>query len=236
MLKLLRYHRPEGPSAVFPPHQRVCAEPALGVWAPPLGTQIHLKAYLRAQCAQKCARERPKTQKSGPLGAQGCQKMQKLSQHGNKWEPKMCKKTRFRKKVRNVVWTYYLLYILTPGTLQKPHFFTPLSNKNEGLFRMVPRTPPRSCKMVPTGPKNGESGVPRDPQGCQRVSQCLLKCSKKTSKISIPLQECLRGCLGCPTAPKIHPFLTFPRPALPQVVGTFEPPLHSLLHPTHFIR
>ena len=65
---------------------------------------------------------------------QGQQKDTKMSQNGGKWEPKMCKKTRFRKKVRNVVWTYYLLYILTTGTLQKPHFFTPLSSKNEGFF------------------------------------------------------------------------------------------------------
>ena len=149
--------------------------------------------------------------------------MQKWSQNRGKWASKMCKKPRFRKKVRNVVWTYYLLYILTTGTLQKPHFFAPLSSKNEGFFRMVPRTPPRSCKMVPTGPKNGESGVPREPQGCQRLSQCLLNCSKKTSKISIPLQEGLQGCLRCPTAPKIRPFFTFPRQALPLVGGTFEP-------------
>ena len=146
-----------------------------------------------------------------------------MTQNGSKWEPQMCQKTRFRKKVRNVVWTYYLQYILTTGTLQKPHFFTPLSYKNEGLFRRVPRTPPRSCKMPLTGPKNGESGVLQDPQGCQRLSQCLLKCFKKTSKISIPLQKGLQGCLGCPTVPKIPPFLTFPRPALPQVGGTFEP-------------
>ena len=163
--------------------------------------------------------------------------MPKWSQNGRKWAPKMCKKTRFRKKVRNVVWTYYLQYILTTGTLRKPYFFTPLSNKNEGLFRMVPRTPPRSCKMAPTGSQNGESGVPREPQGCQRLSQCLLNCSKKTSKISIPLQEGLQGCLGCPTAPKIPPFFTFPRPALPQVGGTFHLPLplcptpHSLPPP-----
>ena len=98
----------------------------------------------------------------------------------------MCPKSRFRKKVPKVVWTHYLLYILTTGTLQKPHFLTPPSNQNAGLFRVVPRMPPRGCKMAPTGPKNGESGVPRDPQGCQRVSQCLLKCSKKTSKISTP--------------------------------------------------
>ena len=144
----------------------------------------------------------------------------KWSQMGS---PKCAQNQDFEKKVPKVVWTHYLLYILTTGTLQKPYFFIPPSNENAGLFRGVPRMPPRGCKMATPGPKNGESGVPWDPQGCQRVSQCLLRCSKKTSKISIPLQECLQGCLGCPTAPKIPPFFTFPRPALPQVGGTFEP-------------
>ena len=71
--------------------------------------------------------------------------------------------------------------------------------------------------------KNAESGVPLNPHGCQRVSKCVLKCFKKTSKIGTPLQERLQGCLGCPTASKIPPFFTFPRPGLPQVGGTFEP-------------
>ena len=137
----------------------------------------------------------------------------------------MCQKPWVRKKVRNVVWTYYLQYILTTGTLQKPHFLLPQSNQNAHLFRGVPRMLSRGCKMAFAGPKNGESEVPREPQGCQRLSQCLLNCSKKTSKISIPLQEGLQGCLRCPTAPKIRPFLTFPRQALPLVGGTFEPSL-----------
>ena len=122
----------------------------------------------------------PKNGESGvPREHQGCQKVPKWSQNGSKWEPKRCPNSRFRKKVPKVVWTHYLLYILTTGTLQKPYFFTPPSNKNAGLFRVVSRTPPRSCKMAPLGPKNGESGLPRDPQGCQRVSHCLPKCSKK---------------------------------------------------------
>ena len=54
------------------------------------------------------------------------------------------------------------------------------------------------------------SGVARNPQGCQRVSKCFLKFSKITCKNSIPLQERLQGCLGCPPASKILPFFTFP--------------------------
>ena len=154
-----------------------------------MGTQIHLKSHLRAQCAQRCARERPRTRKSGPLGAQGCQKEPKWSQNGRKLEPKMCLKSRFRKKAPKVVWTHYLLYIITIGTL---HFLTPPRNQNAGLFRVVPRMPPRGCKMAPTGPKNGESGVPRDPQGCQSASQRPLKCSTKTSKISTPAPRVTR--------------------------------------------
>ena len=180
VLKPTRYHRPEGPSAVLPCRSKCSAPTADELLAPPLGTQIHLRSQLCLQCAQRCAHECLKTPKSEPLGGPGCEKVQKWSHNGATWEPKMCQKTRFRKKVRNVVWTYYLQYILTTGTLQKPHFLLPQSNQNAHLFRGVPRMPPRGCKMAFTGPKNGESGVPRDPQGCQRLSQCLLKCSKKT--------------------------------------------------------
>ena len=112
--------------------------------------------------------------------------MPKWNQNEGKLEPKMYPNSRFRKKVPKVVWTNYLLYILTTGTLQKPHFLTPQSNTNAGLFRVVPRMPPRGCKITSTGPKNDENGVSWNPQGCQGVSQCLLKCSKKTSKISTP--------------------------------------------------
>ena len=190
------YHYPRG----SPP------SPPTNFWHPPLGTQIHSKSQLCPQCAQRCARERPKTQKSGPLGAQGCQKVLKWSQNGGKWGPKMCKKSMFRKKMPNVVWTHYLLYILTTGTLQKPHFLTPPSNPNAGLFRVVPRMPPRGCKMAPTGPKNGESGVPRDPQGCQRVPQCPPKMLQKIIENQHPSPGLppgvLLGCLGYPNAPK----------------------------------
>ena len=162
--------------------------------------------------------------------------MPKWSQNGGKWEPKMCPKSRFRKKVPKVVWTHYLLYILTTGTAKTSLFDTSKQQKCRSF--------PRGASDAAPGLQNGAHGAekwrewgPWDPQGCQRVSQCLLKCSKKTSKISIPLQECLQGCLGCPTAPKIPPFFTFPRPTLPQGGGTFEPPLplsptpHSLPPP-----
>ena len=102
------------------------------------------------------------------------------------WSPTCAQNRGFKKKVPKVSSTYYLLYIITIGTLRKPHFLAPRSSQNAGPHSVVARMPPRGCKMAPTGPKNGESGVPRDPQGCQRVSQCLLKCSKKTSKISTP--------------------------------------------------
>ena len=45
----------------------------------------------------------------------------------------------------------------------KPDFFTPRSDQNARLFRVVPRMPPRGCEMTPPGPQNGESGVPRAP-------------------------------------------------------------------------
>ena len=121
--------------------------------------------------------------------------------------PKCVKNRVFEKKVPKVVWTHYLLYILTTGTLRKPHFCTPRSKQNASLFRVVPRIPPRSCKVAPMGPKNGESGLPWAHQGCQRVPQCLQRCSQKSSKIVTPPglpPRVLLGCLGYPNVPKIR--------------------------------
>ncbi len=40
-------------------------------------------------------------------------------------EGKWSLKSTFVKKVPNVVWTYYLLYVINIGTTEKPHFFLP---------------------------------------------------------------------------------------------------------------
>ena len=129
------------------------------------------------------------------MGAQGCQKVPKWSQMG----AQMCSKSRFRKKVSKVVWTCHLLYILTTGSF------------------------PRGASYAAPGLQNGAHGAEKwrewGPPGSPRLPKIL----QKNMKISIPLRKCLQECLGCPTAPKIPPFLTFPRPTLPQVGGTFEP-------------
>ena len=82
MLKPTRYHRPEVPRAVLPSPSKCCALAANYLLAPPLGTQSHSKSQLCPQCAQRCVRERPKTKKNAPLGAQGCQKVPKWSPKG----------------------------------------------------------------------------------------------------------------------------------------------------------
>ena len=177
--KPTRYRCPEAPGAVLPSRQKVprpCRRP------PPWTPFGHPNSLEIALARAVCAKVRPGTPlnaKNGALGAQGCQKVPKWNQNGTKLEPKICFKSRFRKKMPKVVWTNDLLYMLTTGTLRKLHFLTPRSKQNAGLFRVVPRIPPRSCKVAPMGPKNDESGVPREHQGCQRVPQCLQKCSKK---------------------------------------------------------
>ena len=124
-------------------------------------------------------------------------------------------------------------YIITIDTLQKPHFLTPPRNQNAGLFRVVPRMPPRGCKIAPTGPKNGESGVPRHPQGCQRISQCPLKCSKKTSKIITPAPRVPR----VPHRPQNTSIFDVPPTGVTPSSETFNTPLplsatpHSLPPP-----
>ena len=231
-LKPTRYHRAEVPHAVLPSSQRVLRLSRRLPFCLPLRTQILLKSHLRALCAQRCARERPQMRKSGPLGGQGCQKVRKWSPNADKWEQKMCLKSKFQKKVPKVVWTHYLPYIITLGTLRKPHFLAPGRSENARLFRVVPRMPPRGCKMAPTGPKNGESGVPRHPQGCQRVSQCPLKCSKKTSKISTPAPRVPR----VPHRPQNTSILDVPPTGVTPCRGNVRRfPSHSVLHPAHFL-
>ncbi len=136
-------------------------------------------------------------------------------QNGGKMEPKI----EVSKKVPKVSSTHYLLYIITIGTLQKPNFLAPGSSKNAGLRNVVPPIPPRGCNMPPTGPKNAESGVPRDPQGSQRVSQYLPKCSQKSSKISTPLQECLQG----PPRPQNTSILYVPPTGVTPSRGNVQP-------------
>ena len=128
--------------------------------------------------------------------------MPKWSQNGGKWEPKMCPKSRFQKKVPKVSSTPYLLYIITIGTLPKPHFFVPGSSHNAGLPSVVARMPPRGCKMVPTGPKNGESGVPGIPKGAKgspNASQNVPQNHPKSAPLS---RSASRGAPGVPRVPR----------------------------------
>ena len=93
---------------------------------------------------------------------------------------------------------------------------------------------PGAAKWRPRGRKMARVGSPRDPQGCPRVSQCLLKCSKKTSKISIP----------APRVPRVAPrhqntsIFDVPHTAVTPGRGNVQPSLplyatpHSL-HPPH---
>ena len=160
--------------------------------------------------ARESVPDRRKSDLWGPKGAERCQNGAKMEANGSL---KCTQNRSFEKKVPKVVWTYYLLYILYIGTLRKPHFLRPRNKQNAGLFCIVPRMPPRSCKMTPTGPKNGESGLSRGSQGCQRVPPMPFKMLQKIIKNQHPSPglppRVLLGCLGEPTAPKMPPFLRF---------------------------
>ena len=189
---------------------------------PPLGPPIFSKSTRNCSCARsvrKGARksdpERERTDLWGPKGAKRCQ-------NGAKLEPKMCLKSRFQKKVPKVVWTHYLLYILTTGTLQKPHFLTPRSKQNAGLFHVVPRILPglqSGAHGAEKGREWGPPGAPRVPKGPPMPPKMLPKIvENRHSSPGLP-PRLLLGCLGYPNSPKIRPFSTFPRPVLPHVRG-----------------
>ena len=69
----------------------------------------------------------------------------------------------------------------------------------------------------------GPPGSPRVPKGLPMPPKMLPKIVQKSAPSPGLPPRVLPGCLGYPPAPKIPPFFTFPRPALPQVGGTFEP-------------
>ena len=123
--------------------------------------------------------------------------------------------------------------------LPKPYFLTPRSNQNASLFRVVPRMPPRGCKMPPPRPKNGETGVPRDPQGCQRGSQCLPKCSqnapKNRPKISTLSRTASKGAPGVPRVPPRPQNTPIFADQLSQTAARHNRFTDALLHPTHFL-
>ena len=152
----------------------------------------------------------------------------KWSQNGGKLAAKISPKSRFRKKVPNVSSTHYLLCITTIGTLRKPHFLAPRGIQNAGPHSVVPPIPPRGCKTTPPGPKNGESGVPRDPQGCQRVSNASQNAPKNRPK-SAPLSR--SASKGAPRVPRVPPrpqntsIFDVPPTGVTPSRGTFNPPL-----------
>ena len=161
--------------------------------------------------ARESAPEREKSNLWGPKGATRCQNGDKMEANGH---PECTSNRGFSRKVPKVVWTYYLLYILSIGTLRKDHFLTLRSKQNAGLFRMVPRMPPRSRKMAPTGSKNGESefprAFPRVPQGAPRHPKMHPKIIEHQHLSPGLLPRVPPGCLGWPTVPKCVHFLSSP--------------------------
>ena len=152
--------------------------------------------------ARESAPEREKTDLGGPKGSKRCSNGPKMDP---KWEqmgaqnvPKIEVMQKSAECGLDPLFTIYSHYRHPP----KPHFLTPRSDQNASLFCVVPRMPPRGCKMALPGPKNGETGVPRDPQGCQRGSQCLLKCSKKHQKSASLSRSVSEGASGAPPPPK----------------------------------
>ena len=98
MLKPTRYHRPEVPSAVLPPHQRVRARAADFSLAPPLDTQIQAKNRICARSVRKGARESaPEREKTDLWGAKGAERNPNGTKMEANWSKK-CAKIEVSKK------------------------------------------------------------------------------------------------------------------------------------------
>ena len=100
---------------------------------------------------------------------------------------------------------------------------------------------PRGASDAAPGLQNGAHGVEKwrewGPPGSLKVPKGLPMPPKMLQKNIQNQHSCSQGAPGTPPAPKYFHFGTFPRPALPQGGGTFDPPLplsaapHSLPPP-----
>ena len=170
MLKPLREHRLDVQNAVLPcrqsPHRRLPS-------GPPLGHPNSLKiALARAVCAKVRAR--------APLNAKkrtfGGPRMPKGAPMDPKWEQmgtQNYQKSQFFEKVPTVVWTHYLQYILTVGTLPNLTFSHLKATKMHVCSAWCLGCRPGAAKWRPRGRKMarvGSLGLPKGAKGAPNAS------------------------------------------------------------------
>jgi hypothetical protein len=80
---------------------------------------------------------------------------------------KMCLKSRFLQKVPKVVWTHYLLYILTTGTLQNLTFSHLQATKMQVFSAWCLGCRPGAAKWRPRGRKMARVGSPGIPKAAK---------------------------------------------------------------------
>ena len=161
--------------------------------------------------------------------------MPKWSQNGSKREPKMCLKWRFRHKSANSgldpLFTIYTHYRHPPKT-------SLFDTSRQAKCRSFSGGASDAALGLQSGAHGAEKWREWGPPGTSRVPKGPPMPPKMLQKIvanqppSPGRPRVLLGCLGYPNASKIRPFLTFPRPTLPHVGGTFT---SSLLYPTHLL-
>ena len=181
----------------------------------------HKSALARAVCAKVRARAPQNAKKrtfGGPRVPKGAKMEPKWRQIGAQNVPKLEVSKKSAESGLDLLFTIYNHY-------RHPAKTSLFDTSKQPKCRSFPRGASDAAPGLQNGAHGAEKwrewgppGSPRLPKGLPMPPKMLPKKHQKSALL-------LPGCLGYPTAPKIPPFLTFPRPAFPQVGGTFHLPL-----------
>ena len=97
-----------------------------------------------------------------------------------------------------VVWTHYLLYILTTGTLGKPHFFTPRSKQNAWCLGYRPG----AAKWRPWGRKMTRVGSPGNTKGAKGAPNASQNAPQNRPKSAPLSRTASKGAFRVPWVPQ----------------------------------
>ena len=199
--------------------------PPTNFWHP-LGAPKFTQNRTCARCVRKGAREsapeRGKADLWVPKGAKRCQNGAKMEANGTL---KCVQNRGFQKKCRR--WFGPIIYYIYTHYRHPPK--TSLFDTSQ---QAKCRSFPHGASDAAPGLQNGAGGAekwlewgppgsPRVPKGPPMPAKMLRKTIENQHPSPGLPPRVLLGCLGYRSASKIRPFLTFPRPTLPRVGGTF---------------
>ena len=114
----------------------------------------------------------------------------------------MCQKSQFREKVPTVVWTHYLQYILTVGTLPNLTFSHLEATKMHVRSAWCLGCRPGAAKWRPRGRKMARVGSPGLPKGAKGAPNASRNAPKNHPKSAPLSRTASKGAPGVPRVPR----------------------------------